>query len=399
MSSYFKSFPRIPVLVITNDGANPLGIARALGRAGIRVSVLTTAKNPVLRSCRYIKKVYHVSSFQQHDEVRGQLEKFISEQPEKESKPLFWVTNEDNYSEFLPFNDFLQEHFNIVNPLERGAFLSQKCNQFPLAEQAGFTIPQSFVLRSVTDLDTVENSLRFPVLVKPVAMRLRGDFLYKTMLYEDIKTLKTSLSPFLQSGKTELIAQEFVAGSDKNIRWYFASCGENGEPRLWLTGHKIRQNPPGRGVMASGVVDRTPDLDFVEKSKNLCRLFGMKGFIGIECKFNESTGKYYYIESSLRADAYNSICFAAGVDIVLDSYLASIAVPCQSVQLQSFHGSWADFELDLGTMKCLRQQRDPSWKQFFNRLPRPIAWAYFTWDDPMPFAWHLWKLIRRRFGI
>jgi hypothetical protein len=52
-------------------------------------------------------------------------------------------------------------------------------------------------------------------------------------------------------------------------------------------------------------------------------------------------------------------------------------------------------ELELGTMKMLRQQNDLSWKQIFKRLPRPIAWAYFTWDDPLPFCWHTFQLFKR----
>ncbi|GHT27240.1 hypothetical protein FACS18942_06220 [Planctomycetales bacterium] len=383
-----------PVLLFANDGANPLGIARSLGRKGIAVSVLTESKPSILRASRYIKKLYYVESFHQTEKIKEQLESFLSVNSTSSHLPLLLVTNESHYTDLLPLNEFIEKHFNSVNLLDHCVFLSEKYNQFPLAEQAGFRVPKSLTLRTESDLDNVA-SLNYPVIVKPVAEKTRGQFHSKTELYENHETLKESLLPFLKENGVELLAQEFVAGSDENVRFFFASCGNDGEPRLWLSGSKIRQNPPGRGVMASGVVDNAPNLSFIEKSKTLCRLFGLKGFIGIECKYNETTGEYCYIESSLRPDGYNSIGFAAGVDIVFDSYLAALGILCEVEQPQTFKGVWADMELELGTMKMLRQQDDSSWKHFFKRLPRPIAWAYFTWDDPLPWCCQTLRLLGR----
>jgi predicted ATP-grasp superfamily ATP-dependent carboligase len=53
--------------------------------------------------------------------------------------------------------------------------------------------------------------------------------------------------------------------------------------------------------------------------------------------------------------------------------------------------------MELGTMKELRRSGNPEWKDFFKPLPRPVSWAYFTWDDPLPFVRQTLRLFGRRF--
>jgi predicted ATP-grasp superfamily ATP-dependent carboligase len=153
--------------------------------------------------------------------------------------------------------------------------------------------------------------------------------------------------------------------------------------------------------MASGSVDPIPDPVFVEKSKHLCRLLGLRGFIGIECKQHAVSKEFVYIESSLRPEGINALCLAAGVDLVWDAYLSALGKPCSAVQPETCKGSWANVEDEHLVMKTLKKQGDPDWWKVLIPLPRPIAWAFFAWDDPMPFVHSvgtlLWRRIKRLF--
>jgi predicted ATP-grasp superfamily ATP-dependent carboligase len=289
----------------------------------------------------------------------------------------------------------------MLTPLEKVLPLTVKNNQFPFATQAGFRVMETVMLRNTDDLSLVENKLAFPVIVRPISNNLREELQMKTALYENMDAMRKHLAPILAGGNVELIAQGYVPGTDRDIVFFMASCDETGEPRLWLAGRKIRQNPPGRGVMAAGQVDSVPDPEFVEKSKKLCRLFGLRGVIGIECKQHAVTKEYVYIESSFRPEAFNSIGLAAGVDLVWDAYLAALHKPCGAVRPETSRGSWSYGELEHGTMKLLRKQGDPDWWKVLLPLPRPIAYAIFTWDDPLPFFHSatvlLWRKIKKCF--
>ena len=394
---FFHDFPKTPVMVLTHDGANPLGIARSLGRHGVPVYVLTPDRNTSVAWSRYVKKVLPLPSLKNPVELQERLESFLHEVGTQSNKPILIVTNESHYLDLEPIKEFVEEHFNLVNPLENVIPLTIKNNQFPLAAQAGLRVMETVIARNTDDVDHLEHKLSFPVLVRPASNNLRGEFKEKAALYEDINALREHISPLLNNdGRTELIVQEYIPGTDRDVMFFMASCDELGEPRLWLVGRKVRQNPPGRGVMASGVVDPVPDPVFIEKSKELCRLFGLRGFIGIECKQHAVTKEYVYIESSFRPEGFNSICLAAGVDLVWDSYLLELGKPCGAVRPDTFRGSWRYGELERGTMNILRQQGDPDWWKVLLPLPRPVAYAFFTWDDPLPFFHSISTLVQRR---
>jgi len=393
---FFHDFPKTPAIVLTHDGANPLGIARSLGRHGVSVYVLTPDRNTSIAWSRYVKKVLPLTSLKNPVELKERLEGFLHEIAPQANKPILIVTNESHYLDLEPIKEFVEEHFNLVNPLEKVIPLSIKNNQFPLAAQAGFRVMETVLVRNTDDIVHVENKLAFPVIVRPMSDKIRDKLEMKTALYENRDALREHLTPMLTDNNVELIAQEYILGADRDVVFFMASCDVSGNPRLWLAGRKVRQNPPGRGVMASGIVDAIPEPVFIEKSKELCRLFGLRGFIGIECKQHAVSKEYVYIESSFRPEGFNSIGLAAGVDLVWDSYLAALGMLCGAVRPEKHKGSWRCGELEHGTMKLLRQQGDPDWWKVLIPLPRPVAYAFFTWDDPLPFFHSISILVMRK---
>ena len=399
---FFNVFPKTPIVLLTWDGPNTLGIVRSLGRHRVPLYILTPAQNTSVAWSCYVKKVLTISSLDVKTEILERLEKCKREIGSQPVKPILMVTNESHYHDLEPISDFVSEHFNVLTPLEKALPLTtHKSDQFPLAAQAGFRVMETVILQSIDDLKLVASKLAFPVLVRPMSNKIRDAVVMKTALFENEEAMRKDLTPILAKDGIELIAQEYIPGTDRDIVFFMASCDATGEPRIWLSGRKIRQNPPGRGVMAAGQVDSVPDPVFIEKSKKLCRLFGLRGFIGIECKQHAISKEYVYIESSFRPEAFNSICLSAGVDLVWDSYLAAIGEPLTKagedyVPDKVRVGSWADMELELGTLKELWRSGDPAWKDFFKWLPRPVAWAYFTWDDPMPWVRQTLRLLSRR---
>ena len=376
---------KTPAIVLSYEGSNFLGIARSLGRHGVPVYMLTPVQKatPVARS-RYVKGIFYLAS-EDKEGIQERLEDFLRKIDPSVGKPILMVTNESHYFDLEPLQKFLNEHFNVMTPLDKVLPLVVKNVQFPFATQAGFRVMETVVIQNTGDFVRVEEKLAFPVLVRPTTSNLRRALSMKTALYENMDSLREHLTPIFAEHEVELIAQEYVPGTDRDIVVFMASCDESGEPRLWLTGRKVRQNPPGRGVMASGVIDPIPDPVFVEQSRELCRLFGLRGFIGIECKQHAVTKEYVYIESSFRPEGFNAICLAAGVDLVWDCYLTALGKPCETVRPERYRGSYANAELEHGTMKILRKQGDPNWWKVLIPLPRPISYAIFTWDDPLPF--------------
>ena len=393
---FFNDFPKTPVVVLAWDGSVSLGVARSLGRHGVPVYALSHAPRPSLARSRYVKKNFSVPSLENKEEVRNRLEDILREIGPQTSKTIFMATHELQYSDLEPLTDFLNEYFNVLTPFEKTIPLVSKNDQFPLATQAGFRVMATMMLRNINDLEHVEESLVFPVVVRATSQFAREKLVLKMAFYENFEAMQKHLRPMLSIEGVELIAQEYIHGSDGDVLVFMASCDGFGEPRLWLAGRKIRQCPPGGGFMAAGQIDSIPDPDFVEKSKELCRLFGLRGNIGIECKQHAVTKEYCYIESSFRPEAFNAMGLVAGVDLIWDSYLVAVGKPCGAVRPEEPKGAFRNGEWEHATMKILRKQGAPGWWKVFIPLPRPVAYAFFAWDDPLPFFHSVGTLLMRK---
>jgi predicted ATP-grasp superfamily ATP-dependent carboligase len=370
-------------VIVAQDGPNPLGIARGLGKEGVPVCVLTSSKKTPLINCsRYIKKIVRVPSFDDIDIVRKKLLEICHQLGNPDEKPVLIFTNESHYLRFFPLADFFNENFFEMTPIVKAVFYAEKKNQFSAAEKAGFTVLPTFSLKTSDDLPMFE-SLVFPLLVRPSVPHCAGNFTEKTMLFSDFTSFKKSLTPILADSDADLIVQEYVPGEDRDVLFFMASCDKTGEPRAWICGRKKRQYPPGRGLMASGILESIPD--FEEKSKSLCRLFGLQGFIGIECKQHPHTKEFVYIESSIRSEATNAICFSAGMNLMFDAYQIARGGRCNIVQKKELRGSWVSFQLDYDAAKILLAEGKMTWKEFMKPLPYPTTYAIFAWDDPFPF--------------
>jgi len=376
------NIPHTPLIIIGPDGANPLGIIRSVGRVGVPVFLLSNDRSTLARLSRFVKGGQYNVNFAEPAELRQALELLLHKIQRPDTKPLLVATNEIHYTRLLPIDDFVTQHFDELTPARQAAPLCEKEQQFSFAEQAGFRISKTVILRTSKDLEQVA-ALQFPVIIKPSAGHSTGGYKNKADIFENIDSLKTNIEPVFENPATVLLAQEFVPGDDRHVLFFLASCGEMGQVRAWLTGHKQRQFLPNRGVMASGYLEYLPDL--AEKSKILCKLFGLRGSIGVECKQHSETGELFYIESSLRTDAYNSICMSAKRNLVLDAYLAAHGLPCSLPQDTNMTGSWCDVSTDLDAARLLIAEKKLTWKEYFTPLPRPISFPVFAWDDPLPF--------------
>lgn len=381
--------PCTPLIVLGPDGSNPLGIVRSVGRASVPVFLLSDNHSTLSRLSRFVKGGQYNVNFAEPAELQRALELLLKTIQRPDIKPLLVVTNEIHYTRLLPIDDFVTQHFNEITPARQAAPLCEKEQQFLLAKQAGFRIANTVILRTLKDLEQVV-SLQFPIIIKPSAGHSSGGYKNKADIFENIDSLKANIEPVFENPATVLLAQEFVPGDDKHVLYFLASCGEMGYVRAWFTGRKLRQFPPNSGVMSSGYLEHLPDL--AQNAKALCKLFGLRGFIGVECKQHPETGELFYIESSLRADAYNSICVLAKRNLLLDSYLAAHDLPCSIPQDTPMTGSWCDVSTDLDAARILIADKKLTWKGYFTPLPRPISFSIFAWDDPLPFL--RWLLLR-----
>lgn len=387
------TFPIVPVVIVSrvrHDGSTLLSMVRALGRNGIPVYLLVKGPLTYTGKTRYIHSIEQFTGEISDQELIERLTAMIAKIGPQKQKPVMMHITENDIHRLGSIRPFLEEHFTVL-PFGDVSPLLEKANQLPLAVEAGFHVPQSLVLRSGGELRAVSEKFRFPIIVKPLARHTVGKFPQKVLVYDSPKHFIEETKKFLEDKNTELFAQEYISGVDTNVLFCMASCDKEGKVRSCVSGYKLRQNPPGFGLMSSGVIDKNKQME--DKSEKLCQLFKIGGFIGIEAKMREGTDELYYIETNFRPEAINPLAEISGSDLVLDTYLTAIGEPC-FISSPGPTGSYMNLQLEIEAIRHLVHSGKAKWTELLRPLPGPTAYSLFAPDDPLPFLRWMFDAVR-----
>ncbi|MDR1485495.1 MAG: hypothetical protein LBT09_11810 [Planctomycetaceae bacterium] len=374
----------IPVVIPVSahlDGPTLFGTARGLGRNGIPVHVVARGNYPIARSSRYIKTLINFPVDPPDDVWKETLINLSQKINKTQSKPIMIFCTENDLYRFAPMQNFLAEHFQLLPSFDAAFKFLEKDQQLPLAAQAGFLVPKSTKLATKSDLQIVIDTFNFPIIVKPLARHTVGVFDHKALIIQSRENINELAEKYLDKPPTILIAQEYIKGTDNDILFFMGSADRDGNVRAFVTGRKMRQNPPMNGMMACGYIEQLPELE--AKARALCKLYKINGFIGIECKRPPDTNDYFYIETSFRPEIFNEIAAGAGVNLVYDIYADKLGQPC-SIKQTANKGSWYDLFADCDSIRSQVKQGKLTWYAFLKKLPRPITYSHFAFDDPMP---------------
>lgn len=387
------SFPVVPVLIVSkvhHDGSTLLSIIRALGRNGIPVYLLV--KGPLIYTgkTRYAHRIEQFTGDITDEELIQRLTNMLAAMGSRKQKPVMMHITENDIYDLHSIRPFLERHFTILPMGDVGHYL-EKANQLSPAVEAGFCVPQSMVLQSADELDAVCERMQFPIIVKPLARHTVGNFLEKVLVYDSPAGFVAQAKHFFDNERTKLLAQEYIPGSDQDVLLFMASCDVQGRTRAYVSGHKLRQNPPGFGLMSSGVIRKDNQME--EKSIKLCELFKIGGFIGIEAKRRQGTQDLYYIETNYRPEAISPLAEIAGTNLVLDTYLAAIGEPCFACPPRPT-ASYMNLQLEIEVVRALVRSGHAKWIELLRPLPRPTAYCLFAPDDPLPFLRWLVDAVR-----
>ena len=275
----------------------------------------------------------------------------------------------------------LQEHVvPVTDPIAAERY-NDKAEQLRCVRAAGVRVPESGVVRTLAELETLAPSLSFPAIARPVALTQRGTFQGKVIIATDANELSRRLAGTLSDGHSTILVQEYVPGGDRNLLFALADCDDNGQVNALVTGRKLRQYP--QGLMCEGEAVRLPSMaDSASRSFSALKLGGV---LGVEFKQHPETEELFYIEANFRPENILSVSTAAGVNIMMTAYLSKLgyrhlmAAPCQQSAV------WRDYSMIAlgrmaGTVK--RPRGHPSAHQL-DQLPR-MAGAVWARDDPLP---------------
>jgi predicted ATP-grasp superfamily ATP-dependent carboligase len=371
-----------PPVVLLGGSCNALSFARSLGRRGVPVLMLET--NPMLGIYTRYADVQLLPDVRQRPDVWLQLLQSIGRSLER-SAVLFSTC--DGHSQLIAQNaPKLEGCFRFCIPdaatLNR---IHNKRLQYDFAAAAGISIPAVYFPASLNDVRSILPHLQFPTILKPYdsdesRRKLKKKLLVATTAEELIASYQR-----MTAMTVPVIIQELIRGDDSEIYGYFGFWDRDGRERAWVTRRKLRQYPPGTGDGSLQVTVDEPQI--LELSRRLLRVFGFRGFAGVEFKRHPSDGTFRLIEINARTESGNQLAISAGVDLpwIGYQYLTGEKLPVEPI-CPSRHVKYVNEEWDVQTFMILRRNSTLSFRSWLASICDAEALAIWAIDDPKPFA-------------
>jgi predicted ATP-grasp superfamily ATP-dependent carboligase len=331
------------VFVTDGEQRATLALVRALGRAGISVTVGSKSANSLAGSSRFCAgRVRYASPFEHGEAFQTSL---LKEMQSGKYKVIFPMTDITTIL-VAQMRDSLEPLVRVPIATEQQIRQVQDKREVLLAAQSiGIGYPETFMLHSGEDLDAVTKRLHYPVILKPHLSWLQrnsewvsGDVQY-AFDAEDLKEKYFQLHSLIPNP----LVQERIEGEGRGVFllvW-------NGQLKAAFCHRRLREKPPWGGV--SVYRESIPlDQEMVGKSYKLLQAFGWQGPAMIEFKVDNRDGSARLMEVNGRFWGSLQLALDAGLNFPLLCYRLAMGegVPSQFDYKVGVRSRWLLGDLD-----------------------------------------------------
>ena len=303
------------LLVTDGEQRSTLAVVRALGHAGIPVTVgaersesLAGASRYCTRSVRYPSPMTDPEGFQA----------FIRQEVLSGHYRVLLPMTDVTVQLLGPMRDELAPQVCLPMPCGQTIRLVQDKRQvLALAERLGIACPKTTVVGEPDVLEELAQKVTYPVVIKPRISRYwrDGRWVFGSVLYAyDPSDLILKYRKIHAQIPSPLI-QEIIEGEGQGVFLLIW----NGEIKAAFSHRRLREKPPWGGV--SVYCESIPsDEDLVQKSASLLRAIGWQGVAMVEYKVDRRDGKPKLMEVNGRFWGSLQLSIDAGVNFPLLLY-------------------------------------------------------------------------------
>lgn len=276
--------------------------------------------------------------------------------------------------------------------------LMQKVKFYGYAQQHGFPIPPTHLLRNRDDAARAVEAIDYPAVLKPsvVTPAWNAHTVNKAL---SVGSRDEALETYerVKDWAETLILQQWIPGNERNL--YSCNCcfDANGEPVVTFVARKIRQWPPRIGDSSCGEECRNDEV--LDITLALFRSTGYRGLGYVEFKRDETTGRHHILDVNVgRPTGRSAIAEAGGVELLMTMYRDALGLPlpppAQRTQRYG-HAKWLDLRHDLQSAFHDWRRGRLTLREWRESLRGPKAHTLLSWRDPVPFLRDLTSIARR----
>ena len=354
-----------------------LSLARALGRAGVRVTGIASDPNDFGLRSRYLAE-RHLTSEDDDDRTLSLLR-----DASREARPIFFPERDENVHFVVRRWDEVRELADMPMPddVETVLRLRRKDRLRVEAERVGISIP---VTASPKDESELRN-LDFPppYLIKAVTgQELAYAFGHKVFVADDADS---AAAFWRQAGDHgfETVVQELIPNAYERIYSLFSYIGRDGRPLANVVGRKVRQGPLRFGTSAVFLVQPEPRV--LELGLRLLESVGYRGFAQVEFAYDERDDEFKLLEVNTRPPMWAGVAMSRYFDIARIAYDDLSGRPPREPQTFTEEVAWVYFAKDAWVGLQMLRGRELSPRAFLAPyLRRRKVASTLAVDDPLP---------------
>ena len=384
------SLPPAVVVGLTETG---LGLVRALGRKGIQV--IGVDANPKIAGARtrYCSRVIRSST-----DDEGLIETLLALGREYNQKPVLLLSEDPSVILVSDHMDRLRETYRFILPEKHVIDDLMYKHRFLDLIQSYDDIPRPDTVITGTPEEVRRAGKRFeyPCIIKP-CIRTNAynehvsekGFLVSSA--DELNDTYRLISPW----EKKVIIQEWIPGDDSEIIFCLVYFDASARCRAVVAYRKLRQWHPETGSTSSGVTIR--DAWVEEKSIRFFESVGFRGLGSTEFKRDPRDGLYKIVEPCVgRANLASYIAVEAGVNIPYLYYGDAIGRPLESSE-PVVGVKWVHEVNDVRSALHYLRKGKLSIREWIRSIRGPKTYAFFCWDDPMPFLVFVFDLFVKMF--
>lgn len=392
------------VLATDGEQRSTLAVVRALGGAGIPVTVGSSQPNCLAGSSRFCAGTVRYPPPEQGEE----FVRFLLAELKRGQHRVLLPMSDLTMLLISSFADSLSSLVSLPIPgKDQVDFVQDKRQVLLLARTMGIPCPETYMLGDEEKLEEVARIVQYPVVIKPRRSRAIRDgrvAIGAVRYAHDEQTLLTEYRR-LDAQTPRPMVQEKIEGEGRGIFLLIW----NGALKAAFCHRRLREMPPWGGA---SVYSESLPLDemLVEKSYSLLKAIGWQGVAMVEYKLDRRDGKAKLMEVNGRFWGSLQLAIDAGMNFPLMLYrLASGEdVPPKFEYKIGARSRWLLGDLDHlltrltysgpmnGSHGC-RGSRSQAIVDFLKFYQRGLRYEVFRLDDPAPGWFELKKLFRDGF--
>jgi D-aspartate ligase len=354
-----------------------LSLARALGRAGVRVTGIASDRNDFGLRSRYLAE--HHLTREDDDERTLSLLGHAA----RGKRPILFPERDENVHFVERRWDEVRELADLPLPddLDTVLRLRRKDRLRIEAKDAGISVPATAFPKDEAELRSID--FPPPYLVKAVTgQELAYAFGHKVFFASDLDEAASFWAKARERG-FETVIQEFIPDADEKIYSLFSYIGRDGRPLANVVGRKVRQGPLRFGTSAVFLVQPEPRV--LDAGLRLLESVGYRGFAQVEFAHDQRDDELKVLEVNTRPPMWAGVAMSRYFDIARIAYDDLCGRPPRETQNFTDEVAWVYFAKDAWVGLQMLRARDLSAREFLSPyLRRRRVASTLAVDDPLP---------------